>query len=89
MPAKTERLEVRLKPEHKQLIERAAAVSGQLVSQFVVPIILKRAESVLKRYEWTVLASRDREAFLGILDGNEPPTPALVDAFERHAQKSR
>ena len=40
MAAKTERLEIRIRPEHKQLIERAAAASGQLVSQFVVPIVL-------------------------------------------------
>ena len=88
MSTRTERLEIRVRPEHKQLIERAAAASGQVVSQFVVPILLRRAERVLRRSEWTVLSERDREAFLEILDSDEPPSSALVDAFERHADKT-
>jgi uncharacterized protein (DUF1778 family) len=88
MSTKTERLEVRVTPEHKQLIEHAAAVSGQVVSQFVVPIVLRRAERILRRFEWTVLAGQDRAAFLEILQGDEPPTPALRAAFERYGKSS-
>ena len=89
MSTRTERLEVRLDPEHKQLIERAAAASGQVVSQFVVPLLVKRADSVLRRLERTVLAEKDREAFFRILKSDEPPTPALKAAAKRRARKSR
>ena len=85
MSSKTERLEVRVEPAHKQLIERAAALTGQVVSQFVVSSALKGAEEVLRQTEWTVLAARDREAFLEIIDSDEQPTSSLIHAFERHA----
>ena len=88
MSPKTERLEIRVSPEHKQLIERAAKATGQVVSQFMVSIALRRAERVLRRHEWTVLAADDREAFLKILEAERPPAPALVDAFDRYGSRS-
>jgi uncharacterized protein (DUF1778 family) len=89
MSTRTERLEVRLDPEHKQLIERAAAASGQVVSQFVVPLLVRRAESALRRHERTVLAEKDRDAFFSILDGDEPPTPAMKAAAKRYVKKGK
>jgi len=88
MATKSERLEIRLEPEHKQIIERAAAASGQVVSQFVISILLRRAERILRRSDWTILAVQDREAFFEIMESEEPPTPALVDAFERYGRKA-
>ena len=85
MSTKTERLEVRVRPEHKELIERAAAASGQLVSQFVVAILVRRAERILRRSELTMLVREDRAAFLRIIDSDDDPIPALTRAFDRFA----
>ncbi|MEN8150070.1 MAG: DUF1778 domain-containing protein [Planctomycetota bacterium] len=89
MPSKTERLEVRIRPEHKELIERAAAASGQVVSQFVIPILVRRAEKVLRRSEQTFLVREDREAFLRITESDDGPTPALTRARERYDAEVR
>ena len=87
MSRKSERMEVRVEPEHKRLIEEAAAASGQVVSQFVIAEALRGAHEVLRRATVTTLAGEDREAFLRILDRDEAPAPALVAAFERHFER--
>ena len=47
MATKTERVEMRLNPEHKELLERAAALSGQTVSAFGVPLLIEKARETL------------------------------------------
>jgi uncharacterized protein (DUF1778 family) len=87
MARKTERLEIRLEPEHKELIEKAAAAAGQVVSQFVVSTTLRGAHEVLGQSSVTTLVEKDREAFLRIMDSDPAPAPALKAAFERHPEK--
>ncbi len=41
------RLELRIDPEHKRLIEEAAAVEHQSVSAFVVDALVRRARAVV------------------------------------------
>lgn len=83
MPAKSERLEVRVSREHKQLLERAAAVTGQGLSAFAVSNLVERAREVLDQHERTTLTLRDRGRFLEILEESEP-TEALRTAVRRH-----
>ncbi len=87
MPQRTERLEIRVEPEHKRIIEQAAAASGQVVSQFVVSTTLRGAHEILRQSTVTALTGRDRESFLRILDREQAPSPALVEAFDRHSEK--
>jgi uncharacterized protein (DUF1778 family) len=71
-PRRDERLDVRISTEHKALITRAAAVSGQPVSAFAIAAMVQRARIVLAEHEHTVLSARDREAFLEALDDDQP-----------------
>jgi hypothetical protein len=48
------RLELRIDPEHKRLIEEAAAVEQQSVSAFVVDVLVRRARSVISGREANV-----------------------------------
>lgn len=80
MTAKTKRIEVRLTPEHKALIEEAAALQGQSLSAFVVSQALEQA----LRPRLTMLSRRDWDRFLEIMDREEEPTPALVAAAKKH-----
>ena len=82
MDAKTERIEVRLSPEHKAVIEEAAAARGQSLSAFVVSQALEQA----LRLRVTVLTRRDWERFLEIMDREEKPTPALAAAARKHGR---
>ncbi len=89
MPSKTERLEVRLSPEHKRLIESAAVASGQPLSSFAVSQLIERAEEILARHHQTVLAGRDQKLFLEIIDSNDKPTAALRRAAKRAVRATR
>ena len=83
---KTERLDVRLSAEHKQLLEQAAAISGQPVTSFAVSHLLQKAREVIEQYNRTALNRDDWDRFLEILDSDDQPTPALMKAAERHAR---
>lgn len=80
---KTERLEMRLNAEHKELLEQAAAVTGQTVSAFGVPLLVAKARETLERHNKTVLSQADAKRFLEILESDEEPVPALKAAAKR------
>jgi uncharacterized protein (DUF1778 family) len=82
MPTKTERIEVRVTPEHKDLFERAAAALGQPLSGFAVTTLLERAREVLAHHHVTRLGIRDWRRFDEILDDDEV-APALREAVAR------
>ena len=79
MATKTVRIEVRLSPEHKTLIENAAALNGQSISAFVVSEVLERVRQI----QFTLLSRRDWDRFLEIVDREEEPAPALVAAARK------
>jgi uncharacterized protein (DUF1778 family) len=80
MSTKTERLEMRLSADHKALIERAAAVTGQPVTAFALSSLVERAEEILERHQQTLVSARDRRIFMAILEADDEPSPALVEA---------
>lgn len=80
-----ERLDLRVPAELKRTIERAAALSGQTVSSFVLGVALRRARRVIRESEVIELSGRDRDRLLAALDDADArPSPALVRAVERH-----
>jgi uncharacterized protein (DUF1778 family) len=82
---RTERLEQRLSPRAKELIEHAAALQGVTASEFARSYIMQAAHETINRMEVTRLAAEDRDAFLRAFD-DERPNQALIDIFELHAQ---
>lgn len=88
MPTKTDRLEMRLTTEQKELLERAAAISGQAVTGFALSHLLDTARDVIERHERTTLSLRDGRRFLDILETNATPAPALVAAARRRAGRA-
>lgn len=83
MATKTDRLEMRLSREQKELLERAAAVAGQPLTGFALSHLLERAQQVVERHQKTVLSRRDQERFLQVLESEAPPSPALRAALRR------
>src|SRR5204863_3680599 len=69
---KSDRLEVRVSPAHKALIEEAAALAGVPVAAFAVSTLIERAKGILRRHETTILAARDRHIVLESLDDAKP-----------------
>ena len=83
MATKSERLEMRLTREQKDLIERAARIKGLDVTSFAVPTVLEAAQVVVGQQSMTVLSDRDFKKFLQILDAEEEPAPKLKAAVKR------
>lgn len=88
MPTKTDRLEMRLTTAQKELLERAAAISGQAVTGFALSHLLDTARDVIERHERTTLSLRDGRRFLEILESNATPAPALVAAARRRTGRA-
>lgn len=83
MSTKIERLDVRLVPADKELVEKAAAVQGQSVSAFTVSTLREKAQEVLSKAQATQLTRRDMELFSKILDAENAPNAALRSAARR------
>ena len=72
LAVKQERLELRVSRNHKRLIEKAALVSGQSLSGFVVSRLVDVARNLVAAQHAGALSDRDRDRFLQILDHREP-----------------
>jgi uncharacterized protein (DUF1778 family) len=79
------RLEARVAPEHKQIIERAAAVEGRSVTDFLVRSALRAAEATLEQHATVGVTARDMDTLLAALENPSPPNERLRAAMARHA----
>ena len=87
VPSQNTRLDFRLKPEHKSLIERAASAEGQTVTNFALGTLIKAAHETIQRASLTTLSARDADIFLGMLSADAEPNAALKSAAKRYKAK--
>ena len=82
---KKERIELRVAPSAKLVIQRAMAVTGLTAGD----LAYEGARRVLEEHERMLLAGADRDAFLAAV--MEPPEPAerLVAALKRRREMTR
>lgn len=81
MHTATERLEMRLPPEEKGLLARAAQLEGVKLSQFVLGPALKRARKVIAEAEQITATARGYKDVLDALAKPPKPTKALIAAM--------
>jgi uncharacterized protein (DUF1778 family) len=82
------RLNFRLTGDAKATIEEAAALSGQTVSDFAIAALTASARQVIDQHDQTLLNSRQREAFLALLDHKAArPNKALAAAARRYKKR--
>lgn len=79
-----ERIDLRTSPEIKELIVRAASITGVSVSAFLLSAGQERAKQILTDSESIILTSRDWNAFAKALDNTEQLRPKLSAAMKRH-----
>ena len=79
------RINLRVSPSAKALIERAAAIMGSTVSGFMLQNIYETAARVVAQHDTMTLSNRDRDAFLNALAHPPEPTQALVDLLRVNA----
>src|SRR5436309_9850262 len=77
---KTQRLELRLAPSAKKVIQQAMSVTGLAAGD----LAYEGARRILDEHQRMVLSGADREAFLDAVQNPPEPTEKLVAALRRH-----
>jgi uncharacterized protein (DUF1778 family) len=85
---KERRIDLRIQPEAKEIIQKAADLMGMSVSSFLVFTGLKAARAELAGQNETKLSDRDRDLFLRALDSPPAPNAALKAAMSRFRRQA-
>lgn len=70
------RLNVRLAPEIKLRVVRAATIVGQDLTEFAVSALSQKADEVLEKHDNLLLASEDYQFFLDALSATKVRKPS-------------
>lgn len=84
---KQERLEARISPAQKRILERAATLRGTSLSDFVLASAQEAATKTIKDFEILSLCDEARDVFINAL--MNPPAPnrvlrAAADRYKKH-----
>lgn len=81
------RINLRLRQSTKELIERAARLSGKTVSNFILSSAVTAAEKSVSSHETMTLQTKDAELFFEALSQKVAFNDTLLDAFEEHEER--
>ncbi len=87
MAERSEPVHLWLSASNRELIERAAALSGQALATFAVQVLVEQAEKVIAQDTNRKLSARDWKRFLEVLD-DDSVTPALARAAKRYRKRT-
>ena len=73
MATKTARLDLRLTSDQRDLIERAAALSGSTITGWSVSRLIDQAERQIAATRTTVVPAGQWERFVGLLEAADDP----------------
>jgi uncharacterized protein (DUF1778 family) len=79
------RCDFRLSSAAKALIEQAAALNGQTMTEFAVATLVEKARQMLHAESVRTLSVRDAQRFMRILE-EEEPNPALREAARKYKE---
>ena len=80
---RSERVEARVTPEQKRLLERAAAIEGRSLTDFVLSSAQTAAAEAISRHELLKLTPDDQDVFVAALLKPPAPNQALHAATAR------
>jgi uncharacterized protein (DUF1778 family) len=83
---KTARLEARVTLDQKQLMERAAGLRGQNLTEFMISVLADAATQTIKDRELIELTDRDRLVFAEALLNPDPPNERGIADAKWYAQ---
>lgn len=81
-----DRITARVPHATRSIIERAAAIYGASINQFIVQAAVERANEVLQSAEKITLSARDAKNFLNALSKPQQPNEILLEAVCAHAR---
>jgi uncharacterized protein (DUF1778 family) len=85
---RAERLETRVTAEQKSLIERAAALQGRTLTDFVLTSVQDAARRAIEEHQQVALSVRDSEAFVDALLNPKPVNDRLRDTVRRYRERA-
>lgn len=85
---RAERLETRVSAEQKNLIERAAALQGRTVTDFVLTSVQDAARRTIEEHNQLALSVRDSEAFVDALLNPKSVNDRLRDTVRRYRERA-
>lgn len=88
MVTKTDRIEARLTPDERALIDRAASLSGTSSSAFLVRAAVERADEVLAASTETVVTADYFDRLVSALDVPDA-VPGLSEAVTKARRSAR
>jgi len=86
MTTKSARLEARLSHRYQTLIEHAAALRGQSMTDFVVAASLAEARKVITENDIIEISAADQKRFVEALLKPKAPTTVMKIAAQAHRQ---
>lgn len=86
-PIKPDRLEARIDPDQKRLIERAAELRGTTLTDFIVSKMREAAVETIRDFETLQLRDESREAFVAALLNPPEPNETAKKAAARYKQE--
>jgi uncharacterized protein (DUF1778 family) len=84
----TARLEARISPETKALIQKAADLEGRTLTDFVIASVQTAACKVIEQHQTLKLSIEDSTAFVDAVLNPPPPNAALKSAATRYQQET-
>ncbi|CAM5461246.1 type II toxin-antitoxin system TacA family antitoxin [Eoetvoesiella caeni] len=82
------RLETRVSSDQKNLFQRAAALSGRTLSEFVIDSTQEAAARIIKEHEIIRLTREEQEAFVTALLSPAAPGSRLHQAAKNYRMKT-
>lgn len=76
------RMNLRVLPEQKATLMRAAALRNTDLTNFVLQLALREAKAVIEESERVTLSERDTRLWLDLLDNPPKPNRRLVGAIK-------
>jgi len=83
-PKTMARLEARISPETKALLQKAADLEGRSLTDFIVATVQAEAYRVIEQYQTLQLSLEDSKAFVNALSNPAQPNDALLAATKRY-----
>ena len=85
--SKNSRIDLRVTPEQKQLLEKAASLKGISLSAYTLSHLLEIAQKDIDNHEKLVLSNQDRDLFLSVIENPPQLSGKLKTAIKKYRQK--
>jgi uncharacterized protein (DUF1778 family) len=83
------RISLRVSPQSKHKLERAAAYADKTLTDFVIDVALQKADAVVREHEVIALTTDEWQRFQRLLLNPPAPSKRLKKAFAAHARAVR